>query len=120
MARQPGILWRDPLVTIAALPDAHDAARPGDRQLVEAFLAGDDQRRLGADQAERGGDGVEIVDAGDTDQLAGDTRRTGERPDEVENRPPSDPFPDRPQPAERGVVELGEEETDADLVEACL
>src|SRR3546814_9164968 len=72
--------------------DNRDLVAAREREFVESLVARDDARMLGAEPVQRLGIDGDIGGARDADELARDARRIGERPHQVEDRPP----PDRP------------------------
>ena len=86
-----------------------------DRQFVQPFGSGDDQRGLGAEQFHRVLVKRDQRGLGDADQLARDPGRIGQRAAEIEDRPAAQRLADRADAGQRRMVGLGEQEGDPEV-----
>ncbi len=116
--RQPDVLGRHVVARDLAVDDLDDAGGRRDAQLVQAVVAGDQQRVLGAQQRQRARHLLQVGGVRDADQLPRGARRVGERAEEVEDRADRQLAPDRDDVARGLVVGGREHEAEADLLDA--
>src|SRR5690606_26037145 len=95
--------------------DLRQLVAAGEAQLVEALVARDDERMLGAEARQGFGVDRNVSRAGDADELTAHVRRVGQRTHQVEDRPATERFADRHDAAHRWMVLAGEEEADAEV-----